>query len=37
MKNLSRELFDDVDFRRNIAYASTKLDKIKKKRIVLPI
>ena len=31
MKNLSRELFDDYDFRRNIAYASTKLDKIKEK------
>ena len=31
MKNLSRELFDDYDFRRNIAYASIKLDKIKEK------
>ncbi|MCT7564129.1 hypothetical protein [Aliarcobacter butzleri] len=31
MKNLSKELFDDVDFRLNIAYAATKLDKIKEK------
>ena len=31
MKNLSKELFDDVDFRLKIAYAATKLDKIKEK------